>query len=261
MRYLKPGAKLRVNDSQLVSFNGKAYMLYDFREKQAEVYEPKLSLFQRLAIAFAQREADERTRDHIEPPTEGAMYHPKDWPLEARVWFYKAGINNDDIERLGAFWNANMARVVVPYTNLDGTPGWIARDPFWTKEGAGTRPRPKYLFPAGVSRHGGAVFMPKGVEVGYVITEDVLSAYRVARDTSWAAVSAQGVSLDRDAIVELASYEKPIRVWLDPDSWGRGGADMIAREFSRLGTDVKIIRTERDPKLYEPAAIREVLEA
>jgi len=247
----------------LVSFNGKGYHLYDFREKQSEVYEPQLTLAERLAIIKQQRDAALEFTASSVLPLAGAMPHPQDWPLEARVWFYKAGINNDEIAQLGAFWSPGMARVVLPYRTVDHTAAWIARDPVWSKgrHKQGT----KYLFPVGAKRGGGAVFERNPTTLcGYVITEDALSAYRISRDTNITAIAAQGTSLDRDTVVRIAVKaglrKVPVFTWLDPDVYGQRGAVTLREQFGNLGVEVRNIVSERDPKLHEPQEIREALE-
>jgi hypothetical protein len=216
-----------------------------------------MSLAERLAVIAAARTADLEASASAELPLTGAMFHPKDWPLDARVWFYKAGIGNPDINTLGAFWSPAMRRVVLPYRTVTGERAWIARDPSWTKG----KPMPKYLFPAGVARGGGALFS-NGYEkpVGIVVVEDALSAYRIQRDTDYDAVAAQGTTLDRDAIVAIAEMDVPVVVWLDPDSWGQIGAGKLLRAFANLDVPVRNIESLRDPKNHEPHEIQEALE-
>lgn len=230
------------------------------------MYEPTMTLAQRLEVEQQRHEASLAATSTPTLPDHDAMRHVKDWPVEARVWFYKAGINNNDIAALGAFWSPSMARVVFPYRTLDGTQGWIARDPWWPNT-RGT----KYLFPAGTKRDGGAEFLSQNYalshgtmddysKVGVVITEDVLSAFRVAHDTDYDAVAAQGVSLDRDAMVKLANRYYRVLTWLDPDPYGQDGAARIRRDLGSMGASTRNIRSDRDPKFLEPAAIREALE-
>lgn len=263
VQHLKPGGRVRLGDGQLVSFNGKGYHLWDFREKQSEVYEPELSLDQRIALVREQRSAETVAARSLALPLDGAMPHPKDWPLDARVWFYKAGINNDDIALLRAFWSPGMGRVVLPYRTVDGGKAWIARDPAWTK----SKPGPKYLFPEYARRGGGALFSNEydvTYPSGYAITEDALSAYRISRDTELDAIAAQGTSLDRDAVVKIAraavTSSIPVFVWLDPDRYGQLGATKLMRDFGNLGVTVRKVVSARDPKNHEPHEIREALE-
>ena len=244
-----------------MSFNGKGWHLFDFREKQSEVYEPQLTLAQRLEVLRLQQAAEIEASASAALPAGDAMRHPRDWPNAARVWFYQAGINNDQIAGLGAFWNPRMRRVVVPYQTLSGEQAWIARAVM-------PEQAPKYLFPQGVSRGGGAEFYaePTGLRPasGFVITEDVLSAYRVARDTELHGIAAQGTSLDRTALARLAqsahSLQVPVFTWLDPDKYGQMGARRIRDDLGRMGVHVRNIVTAKDPKLHEPHEIREALE-
>lgn len=224
------------------------------------MFEPVLTLAERLAVIAAQREAEQEASASAALPVQGAMFHPKDWPVDARVWFYKAGINNDDIARMGAFWAPRLRRAVVPYVTLSGEDAWIARDVGLHLD----RPDigPKYLFPAGVSRGGGAVFSPTSSGyAGVVVVEDVLSAYRIAKDTVLMAVAAQGTSLDRPALVRLAQMGGPHFTWLDPDTYGQMGAARIRTALGNLGVEnVRNVASAHDPKFHEPHEIREALE-
>lgn len=220
-----------------------------------------LTLAEKLAIIKLQREADNTALVSSGLPNKGAMYHPKDWPLEGRVWFYKAGINNTDIELMRAFWNPDMQRVIIPFLDTHGNEQWIARDPHWNRNTA----RPKYLFNTGAHRGGGGMFGPLFPNhAGIVVVEDLLSAFRIQRDTSLIAIAAQGTSLDLGTVARIAKLNVPVFVWLDndpgPTNWGQLGANILRRHFGRMGVSVTNIVAERDPKLYEPHVLRERLE-
>lgn len=243
---LKPGQKRRIGDGFLASFNGRAYMRFDFREKESEVYEPQLSLQQRLENQRAMREADEAATQHTELPE--LMLHPRDWPVAARAWLHKAGLNNHDISRLGAGWDPKMERVVIPQGMLDGSTGWIAR-------AVGDWQDPKYLFPKGMRRGGGAYIRGMhNVDNLVVVTEDYLSGYRVALEGP-DTLTANGTSLDRDAIVKIATSFSGVILWLDPDHWGQLGARRIGEDLRRYGVPTVNIISERDPKLHSPAEV------
>lgn len=246
VRDLRPGGKRRIGDALLASFNGKAYHLWSFRDHTSEVYAPQLSLAERLAIATEKGAADgEAVASRFLPQPQ--MKHPQDWPVEARAWMHKAGINNDDIRRMGAYWNPRMQRVVVPYVAADGMSAWIARDPFPPSG------RTKYLFPRETRRGGGALYSGDN-DRPIVVTEDVLSAYRVHRASGHTAVAAQGVTLDRDALVRIRG--SGVITWLDPDIYGQDGARRIRASMSRLGDLTANIRLDRDPKYYSDEDIR-----
>ena len=263
VRHLKPGGRCRIGDGKLVSFNGKGWHLFDFREKESEVYEPLMTLAERLALLEeARNAATEAVNAGCALPDGDAMHHPKDWPSDARVWFYRAGINNDNLRDLGAFWSPSMRRLVLPYVTVDGSEAWIARDVSWSK---GT-PWPKYLFPVGAKRGGGALFVadPSApYPTAVCITEDALSAYRISRDTGVGAIAAQGTSLDRDTVVAIANVAIEARqfvfLWLDPDKYGQMGAAKLRQQFGNLGVVTRNIVSARDPKLHEPEELREAL--
>lgn len=250
---LAPGAKRRLGDGFLASFNGKAYHRYDFREKTSEVYEPQRTLAEKLAILAQQRVAlDVAIQDHTLP--EPAMEHPRDWPSAARVWLHKAHLNNDDIQELGAYWNPELLRVVIPYRTMTGEQTWTARNVGFQDAG------PKYLNPIGGKRSGGALFEAARWPTRLlVLTEDILSAYRVMKDAETDALAVSGTSLDRSAVVEIVNRYHGAIVWLDGDEWGKKGGLKIRSEFSRLGFPVHRIKTTMDPKVYEGADLYKIV--
>lgn len=246
---LKPGGKRRIADGVMASFNGRAYQRWDFREKTSEVYEPQLTLAERLAISKLMLDATAAAVQSTNMP-EG-MKNPQDWPVEARVWLHKASFDNGAIRTLGAVWNAATARVVIPLRMLDGSEGWVART-FQPGE-------PKYLFPTGFKRGGGAVYhgaSPLWSSASVVITEDYLSAWRVTEAVDLSSVSALGTSLDRDAISTIAQQFAAAYIWLDPDHYGQLGARKIARDLQQLGVRTYNVVSRVDPKLLTDEEIR-----
>lgn len=252
---LRPGGKRRIGDGYLASFNGRAYMRYDFREKDGEVWEPQMTLAERTANIVALREAEDSAIQSSQLPE--LMLHPRDWPVEARNWLYKAGISNQGIAAMGAGWSASMARVVVPVRMLDGSSQWVARR-------ADKHPDyPKYLFPKGMKRGGGTVLLGRDSDAGgaVVITEDYLSSWRVTKDTGMPSVSALGTTLDRDAIVKIAAQFSAAILWLDPDYYGQLGARTLRKNFGALDFPVVNVLSLRDPKNHEPDEVRTYLSA
>lgn len=254
---LRPGGKRRLSDGVLVSFNGKSYHHYDFRDRVSEVYEPELSLAERLAL-HKQGEAATAValQDSAMPQV---MRHPRDWPVQARSWLHAAGLNNIDIDIMGAGWSAELQRVVIPVEQLDGSTHWIARR-INGIPGFG----PKYLMPNNMRRSGGALIYRgpgEALERGrsLVLTEDYLSAYRVANDAVVPAMALLGTSLDRDTLVELADAGLHLILWLDPDEYGQRGERELAARLSAM--DVPFLRPQVpfEPKELRADAINEVI--
>lgn len=253
---LRPGESRRIGDGRKVSFNGVGYFLWDFREKEGERWEPALSLAEKLSLLRAQEAANNAAQQDVHPPLP-KQSHPKDWPVEARVWMHKAQFTNDEIVKTGAYWNADLQRVVLPYQTLSGQQAWIAR-----QIGGKYRHGPKYLMPAGVSRGGGALVRAGVSRTNWiVITEDLLSSYRVAWGDGTDAVALQGTSLDRDSLVLLNNRYDGVFVWLDPDRPGQQGATNIIKRIGRFGMQVKRVSSDRDPKYLTAQEIKAALDA
>lgn len=247
---LRPGESRRIGDGRKVSFNGKGYFLWDFREKEGEQWEPSLSLAEKLELLRLQQAANNAAIDDATPPLP-KQTHPKDWPVEARVWMHKAQFTNDEIVKVGAYWNAELRRVVLPYKTLYGQQSWIARRVLM-----GTAEGPKYLMPSKIPRGGGAAVRVANHHTNaIVITEDLLSAYRVSWADNTDTVALQGTSLDRDALLYIATHYSAVFVWLDPDKAGQNGATLLTRRLGRFGVPIYRVSSERDPKYLTPMQI------
>jgi len=253
---LRPGESRRIGDGRKVSFNGLGYFLWDFREKEGEQWNPSLSLAEKLELLRLQNAANNAAQEDATPPGP-KQEHPKDWPVEARVWMHKAQFTNDEIVKTGAYWNAELRRVVLPYRTVHGQQSWIARRVL-----AGADQPSKYLMPKAVPRSGGAMVQatPGAHSAGVVITEDLLSAYRVTWADAIDTVALQGTTLDRDSIMALVKRYRVIYVWLDPDSAGTVGGTELVRRIGRLGVAVMRVTSKRDPKYLTPEDIQRRLD-
>lgn len=237
-------------------------MRYDFRDKEAEVYEPQLTLAEKLAIRHQLNEAQDAAIISTRPPP-GGMKHPRDWPNEARVWMHRAGIDNDAIAKIGAYWHAKLQRVIVPMQLLDGRTTWIGRD-----VGLLADPKaPKYLLPQGMPKGVGARAPSPGSAFpkSYVLTEDYLSAWRVSQDVPGATgIALLGTSLGRDSLILLLNLilreDARVMTWLDPDEWGQKGARRIRADLANVGIHAANIVSEVDPKALDPRDLRRFVE-
>lgn len=257
IRDMPLGTRLRMphdgcstSDALLVTKSEKGCSAFCFRCKASEfVGAPPESLSQKLERQSNQKAAAKEMRSSKALPT------PKDtdvsgWPLEARIWLYKAGLNNNDIVEAGIYLHPSSSRVVIPVFDGDTLVYWQAR---------GFDPEaPKYLNPSVVDRTA-LVANWYGSERCLVLTEDWLSGYRVHRATGFQVYSLLGTYLTDIIAAQIVYNRVPVAVWLDGDKPGQDAARKIVAKLNALNHPVKNIVTERDPKLYSDTEIREVL--
>lgn len=210
---------------------------------------PAESLGEKLARLSRAKALESRVEASVELPSPKVL-DPQAWPSDARVWLYKAGISNAEIEALGFYWNPSIQRVVIPVRDSHGKPiYWQAR----TLDKANPR---KYLNPRAdksrlVAKYGAGSLI--------VLTEDILSAYKVSRVgvSGW---SLMGTKLSDYVAGDLLRERKPVAVWLDPDTAGQTSAAKILRALRAYGLDVRNLVSSKDPKLLSREEINERIE-
>lgn len=206
---------------------------------------PHMSLAEKLARAKALRERDKEYRDTVVLPAP-RVWEPEDWPLLARVWLYKAGLSDQDIQERGIYWHEPTQRVVLPVLNeeKDEVVYWQARG---FEEHA-----PKYINPR-VDR--ARIVYYSGGDAGLggtvVLTEDILSAIKVGKVTpAW---SLLGTDLKDEVLAQILQRELSVIVWLDNDSGpvnpGQDAARAIAHRLQVFGVPYANIVSRADPKL------------
>jgi DNA primase len=169
-----------------------------------------------------------------------AEYQPSLWPLAARVWLYKAGMSNVEIQHLGYYWNARIQRVVMPIRDAAGTLlYWQARTLDKTNP-------TKYINQKGVDKHSFIARYGAGPIV--VLTEDILSAYKVSR-AGVEAMPLMGTKLSTTVAAEIVRDGRPVACWLDPDVAGRTAAAKVCKTLRAYGVKVTNVISDRDPKL------------
>jgi hypothetical protein len=208
---------------------------------------PAESLAERLERVSRAKAVERRVEATLDLPNPRVL-DPREWPSDARVWLYKAGVSNAEIEALGFYWNPSLQRVVMPVRGQDGKPiYWQAR----TLDK--TNPR-KYINPRAdksrlVARYGSGPLV--------VLTEDLLSAYKVATRGNVAGWCLMGTKLSEYVAGELLRGRKPVAVWLDPDGAGQTAAAKIMRALRAYGLDVRNVVSNKDPKLLSREEINE----
>lgn len=237
-------------EALLVSKTDKGCSAYCFRCKASEfVGAPPESLAQKLDRQQAEKLAGAQIRASKAPP-EPRETDPTMWPLEAKIWLYRAGLNNHDIMESGIYYHRASRRVVLLVFDGDTLVYWQAR---------GFDPEaPKYLNPSVVDRTA-LVANWYGSERCLVLTEDWLSGYRVHRATGFQVYALLGTYLTDKVAAQVVYNRVPVAVWLDGDKPGQDAARKIVAKLTALNHPVKNIVTVRDPKLYSDTEIREVL--
>ena len=250
---LRKGQKLRaehcgMGESMIVSNGTAGFAAYCFRCGGKGFIPHAMSLAERIAQFREAEQADQEARLSLRLP-EPRICDPQQWPKQARVWLYKGGFSNDDIERLGFYYHERMQRVVMPI--YDG-----GRLVYWQARGF-VPSLPKALNPV-VDRTG--LVAKFGERAGPVaLTEDILSAAKMAvACESWALL---GTKMDDAVLASLIRRDSMVVLALDPDKAGRDGAAAIARRLSTVGVQHCQVYFGRDPKLVTRKEIIHAIEA
>lgn len=238
---VQPGHKLRTEHDcgtgrvLLVANGDTGYSAWCFRCNDGGfIPHPAPSLSERLATLERTRNAEVRALSSVSLP-EPAIVNPQLWPNKARLWLYKAGLSNDDIMRLGAYYHEPTGRVVLPVRRNNEVIYWQAR----SIDGR----QPKYINPQIDKSHLCATY---GTGPVIVLTEDILSAFRVSRVTE--AWSLLGTAMAPGVFASLIAQGKPVVVMLDPDAGGRKATPSIVRKLGLHAVPVSVAVPRVDPK-------------
>lgn len=181
----------------------------------------------------------------------------KRFPLEAKVWIYKASITEAQRRQFMIGWSDRLQRVVLPLEPLeymeDGTP-WTEH---WTARAVMQGQKPKYMprpvVPWYSGNWHGSPLSPSPV----VVCEDILSAIRLSPFLPSFAL--HGTMLPRNPSLFTSTPQETL-LWLDGDRAGKNALPDLRRKFSLLGKDVRVVSQPGDPKDYSRDEIAEILE-
>jgi DNA primase len=209
-------------------------------------FKPKESFRERIERMRKQAQADEAISQSVALPRP-INTDLETWPIEARMWLLKASVGRSNIKPLGAYHHAPTNRVVLPVIDAGRLLYWQAR----SIDGR----EPKYL---------GASIDKQHITARYgmgdpVLTEDILSAYRVGESGAGQGTAILGTSLNDKVLSQLIKQAKPVTVWLDPDGPGRDAARDIITRLDVVGLPHRQIITSRDPKLLSKGEITSLL--
>jgi Toprim-like len=227
------------------------YRAFCFRCVEPGNHVRERNLDEVLASIKRQRDADDAVKGVSSKP-EPATYNVDDWPVPAKLWFYRAGLGRADIGRLGAYYHEPSNRVVLPITSSDGMGDW------WQARAFTQGQVPKYLGPDNADRS--RVCPRFGAGQLIVLTEDILSAYKVGNaDAGAEGWCMMGVALQPWVMNQLQKAGKAVVVWLDPDPAGQRAAARVLRELRMFGVSCRNIVSTLDPKVHTYKEIRSYL--
>ena len=133
------------------------------------------------------------------------------------------------------------------YTTADGTPTCLQVRNYGSQRNGG----PKY-FNRGSTEHAFPLYHRHPDDRRVVITEDTLSALKVARVTN--SFSALGTHVQTHKLLLLRSRGfQRVFVWLDKDKWREGRE--ICEKCQWIGMSATAIITDEDPKYYSEDVI------
>ncbi len=250
-RLRMPHAGCSIGDALMVSKTDKGVNAWCFLCKQSGMFvpAPPESLAAKLARQSSEKAVATSIKQSKALPSPKEE-NPSEWPTEARIWLYKAGLNNRDIMEAGIYYHASSGRVVIPVYDGETLVYWQAR---------GFDPEaPKYLNPSVVDRKA-LVANWYGSDETLVLCEDWLSGYRVHRATGLQCYSLLGTHLTDEIAAQIAYNKVPVAIWLDGDAPGQDAARKILKKLLAFNLPARNIITERDPKLYSDREIREIL--
>ena len=233
----------------IVSRDTKGFSAWCFRcNDEGWAPGPQLSLAERIESRNRLLRGDESLARGSDA---GALPMPQvrevsEWPREAALWLYKAGLGAPEIASLGAYYHPDTDRVVLPVMEHGVPVFWQARSV--------TGRTPKYLSPQ-VDR---SKLLPRyGSAASVTLTEDLLSAFKIGLVAeAWCLM---GTHANPRLIGALLERNAPVSVWLDPDGPGRRGANKVHKQLKAYGIEVRIVRSTKDPKLHTFDEIKEHL--
>jgi DNA primase len=222
---------------------------------------------ERLARKEQQRKIDNEISYTVRPPFP-ASHDLTTWTPAARLWLYKAGLTAASIARLGAYYHQPTGRVVLPCHDSNGKMVfWQARNAEYPSGGAKyisspvPRDRVHVLYPR-VDRSDescGGELANASADAPVVLTEDILSAFKVAESGAGDGYAVMGTALGQHTVALLLRLGRPVLLWFDPDQAGTDACLSITKQLKLVGLEPTRITTDKDPKHYSFGEIRGII--
>lgn len=235
--------------SCLISHSEKGYSAHCFRCPEGENH--KFQPHGQRSIAEIQRHKRELEENKNKPP-----YLPSDFTLDIPAkyaWFLKYGISLATAREYRFGYSEFFHRIVIPIYNT--------KDELVAVHLRAINPddKPKYL---NLGKPKDSVLfwaIANENDTRLVIVEDVLSAIKV-KLAGYNAVALNGSNMTDYQAVLLAS-DHVRYMWLDNDPAGiKGAREAVSQLFMQATAEVRMVKSERDPKTYNKDEIRLHLE-
>lgn len=167
-------------------------------------------------------------------------------PTNQLVWLWKYGITGAEIHENTIGYSSYYDRLVIPvYENHNLT----------CVQMRSISRKPKYLNLGGSN----SIFVRLRSDTDeVVVTEDIVSAIKVSRFVSTACTL--GTNLNYIKASKIISLDKKVSIWYDNDTAGIKGAVNGLKNLQLQGANVRVIRTQNDPKCYNNSEIKRILD-
>lgn len=191
------------------------------------------------------------TRNRMAFEKAKAVHLPSDYdtytPNFALKWLQKYDITAKEIRENRIGYSADRSLLVFPV--VDRSAALL----MWQGRYFGDEPYPKWVT---YGTRDDVMHFPKHHESDtIVLVEDIVSAIKVSRVTN--CMPMFGSQLSQTMLLRVSKLFKKARVWGDPDATKKSMKTSFA--LTELGCPSTIIVTEKDPKEYGTADIRQIV--
>lgn len=169
-------------------------------------------------------------------------------PQRARDFLGKYHVTDRDIKHNHLMWSEHWQRLIFPYFNETGLLAWQGRY-------LGTENKSKWFSQGNL--HEFVHIVGNYQQNTIVLTEDVISAIRVAELTSLCASPLFGSHISTKHMLRLIKFYGRIVVWLDKDK--QVDAIKYSNQLQLLGVNSSVVITDKDPKDYTTEEIKQWL--
>ena len=175
---------------------------------------------------------------------------PREYPSHVVQWFSKYGLDIAECLGRGIVYEFRRNQVIFPFTSEEGELCCYQARNFDSRRAS----QAKY-YNVGAKEEAFPLYKSSSNSAGRsaVLTEDALSAIKVARQFDAMPLLGVTISAKKLARLKAHGYEKII-VWLDRDKWRE--ANNIADMCKWIGMSAKTVLTDLDPKEYSNDEIR-----